>query len=99
MFGSEGFPRVVYDGNPGDAYSLCNADRGRRPASVASPSPTSNGERLRFSFFLLLILCAWVSARDLSPLPSLKQRPRCEISVAFSFCVVCDLGAYAAACC
>src|ERR1039457_7618092 len=41
----------------------------------------------------------WVSARDLSPFPSLKQRPRCETSVAFFFCVVCDLGVYAAACC
>src|ERR1019366_7465954 len=42
-----------------------------KPPSAAAPSrlPTSPAVRLLFSFCLLLILCAWVSARDLSPLP------------------------------
>src|SRR5580658_892367 len=35
--------------------------------------------------------CAGPPARDLSPLPSLKQRPRCEICAAFSFKVFVTL--------
>src|ERR1039458_10160342 len=38
-------------------------------SSPPSPSPTVPAERLRFSFCLLPILCAWVSALDHSPLP------------------------------
>src|ERR1019366_861138 len=52
-----------------------------RPASVASPSPTSLAERLRFSFCLLLTSCALVSALDLSPLPialSARGSSACE---------------------
>jgi len=48
-----------------------------QPSSAAlSPSPTAPAETPRSSYGLLLTWCAWASARDLSPLPSLKQRPR-----------------------
>ena len=42
----------------------------KQPSSAApSTSPTLHAVPPRFSFCLLPILCAWVSARDLSPLP------------------------------